>query len=105
MEEYVKHFLELKKRDIADITYYCLQYRAKHISEYFREVNIKDIETKDINSFLDHLLRNGNNAIGKNVDAGSSAEYTFSWIESILRFNSCSRGTGCQTDSKMGGAL
>ena len=71
-EDYVNHYLELKKRMIADTTFYVLQYRARHISRYFRDVCIGDIGTKDVNAFLDHLLTRGNDALGKNTSPGLS---------------------------------
>lgn len=62
MEEFVKHYLVIKKRLVADSTYASLMFRTNHISKYFQNICIGDITTRDVNAFLDHLLMGGNDA-------------------------------------------
>lgn len=59
MNDYVKRFLEAKKRDWADTTYSGYLNRGKYITDYFSDVRVKDISIKDINDFLDYLLNEG----------------------------------------------
>ena len=59
MNDYIKRFLEAKKRDWADTTYSGYVNRGKYITDYFSNVRVKDISIKDINDFLDYLLNEG----------------------------------------------
>jgi len=59
MVDYVNRFLEKNKRDWADTTYSGYLNRGKYITFYFSNVRVKDISIKDINDFLDYLLKDG----------------------------------------------
>ena len=64
--------MDIKKRLVADSTYASLLFRTNHISKYFRTVCISDITTRDVNSFLDHLLMDGNDAKHETKSPGLS---------------------------------
>lgn len=70
VEKFTKHYLEMKRRLVADTTYCSVEYKARHIADYFKNVDITTITTDDINKFLDYLLVQGNYSAGKNRQKG-----------------------------------
>lgn len=52
---FMDHFLNKKIREVRDSTMGPYRYKCKHISDYFRNVMVKDIEDYHVMSFLDSL--------------------------------------------------
>ena len=54
--DYVKLFLQKKKREVSDTTYAAYEHKVRRISESFQSTKLKDLKEPMIESFLDALF-------------------------------------------------
>ena len=84
LPDFVNHYLESQKRELADTTYSGYQNKCKYITNYFAEVPIRKITTMNVNQFLDFLLTEGR--IKENTRKGAGLQKrTVKDIKMVLR--------------------
>lgn len=56
MSDYIDHFLDKKKREVADTSYSAYFYKGRTIKEYFRNIKVREINERMVEKFLDDLF-------------------------------------------------